>query len=210
MSLLSVHSLNYRYPSGKSLAFPDFSCNPGSNLLIHGMSGCGKTTLLHLLSGILTPSHGEVRMGDVLMSAMASAEKDRFRGQHIGMIFQKHFFIEGISVLENLKAARRFAGNDDDHAYLHKLLDDLAIGHLSGKKAAQLSEGEQQRFSIARALANRPSWVLADEPTSGLDDVNCASFTALMRLAVEEKPVSWIVASHDNRLKDHFNHVYHL
>ncbi len=210
MSDLSAHALTYKYPSGQEMAFPDLTCHAGYNLLIHGMSGSGKTTLLHLLAGILTPAGGEVRFGDIELTDLSSAEKDRFRGRHIGMIFQKHLFIDGISVYENLIAARRLAGNADDQDYLHQLLDALNIRHLAGKKASALSEGEQQRFSIARALANKPSRILADEPTSGLDDLNCAAFVKLMQLSVTEKPVSWIIASHDNRLKEYFDNVYHL
>lgn len=210
MSDLSAHALTYKYPSGQEMAFPELTCHGGKNILIHGMSGSGKTTLLHLLAGILIPAGGEVRFGDVVMSAINSAEKDRFRGQNIGMIFQKHMFIDGISVYENLIAARRLAGNADDQDYLHQLLDALNIKQLAGKEASALSEGEQQRFSIARALANKPSWILADEPTSGLDDFNCVAFVKLMQLSVTEKPVSWIIATHDNRLKEYFDHVVHL
>ncbi len=207
---LTAHALTYSYPSGRQMAFPGLTCPGRSNLLIHGMSGSGKTTLLHLLAGILTPSGGEIRYGDVLLSALGSAKKDRFRGENIGMVFQKHLFIEGVSVYDNLVAARRLAGNSEDPDYLVQLLEGLNIAHLAGKKASALSEGEQQRFSIARALANQPSWVFADEPTSGLDDMNCAAFVKLMQLAVTQKPVSWIIATHDNRLKNYFHNVYYL
>ncbi len=210
MSELSTHHLTYSYPAGWKMTFPGLTCHAGNNLLIHGKSGSGKTTLLHLLAGLLTPAGGEIKFGDVVMSALGAAEKDRFRGQHIGMIFQKHLFIEGISLVENLKAARKMAGNPHDSGYLYSLMEALSIGHLAQKKANELSEGEQQRFSIARALANKPGWVLADEPTSGLDDANCASFMELMNRSAVAGPVSWLIASHDNRLKEHFAHVYHL
>ncbi len=210
MSILSATSLSYHYPSGKALSFPDLTCAEGENMLITGMSGSGKTSLLHLLSGILSASQGEVKYGTVSLTEMTHAEKDSFRGNTIGMVFQKHFFIDGISVMENLRAARRLAGNDADTAYLQKLTEGLGIAHLGGKKPSHLSEGEQQRFSIARALANNPSWILADEPTSSLDDMHCEMFIELMGLSFSPQPLSWIIATHDGRLKPHFSNVYNL
>jgi ABC-type lipoprotein export system ATPase subunit len=210
MPTLEIQSLTYKYPSGKELSFRDFSCSLGDNLLILGKSGSGKTSLLHLLSGVLSPSGGDVKVDEVWMSKLKPGEKGQFRGKHIGMIFQKHFFIQGISIMENIKAACFIGGNQPDHAYLHNMLELLDIHQLAHKKPGQLSEGEQQRFSVARAMANKPSWILADEPTSSLDDENCENFVGLMNLSFRENPVSWIIATHDNRLKTHFSNIYNL
>jgi ABC-type lipoprotein export system ATPase subunit len=208
--MLLIHSLKYNYPAGKKLHFRDFTCPQGQNMLLLGRSGSGKTTLLHLLAGILSPAGGEIVYNDHNFSALKAAEKDQYRGSHIGMIFQKHYFIDGISVLENLKASARVGGSHSDSHYLEGILQQLEIAHLAAKKPGQLSEGEQQRFSIARALANKPSWILADEPTSSLDDANCENFVALMKQNYTHKPVSWIIATHDSRLKNHFSSVYQL
>ncbi|MFW5706870.1 MAG: ABC transporter ATP-binding protein [Bacteroidota bacterium] len=209
-STLTVSDLGYTYPDGQELYFPSFSCARGENLAILGQSGSGKTTLLHLLAGILGAHQGEIHYSDVAFHNLSSAKQDAFRGKNIGMIFQKHFFLDGISVMENLQAARRLAGLPDDRSYLESLLDRLEIGNLARRKPSQLSEGQQQRFSIARAMACKPSWVLADEPTSSLDDTNCHRFLDLMNLPLTDEPVSWIVATHDQRVKSAFHTIYQL
>lgn len=210
MSKLSVADLQFEYPDGSKLSFRNFAADQGEKLLILGNSGSGKTTLLHLLAGLLSPTKGEIFYGDQAFSKLAAWEKDQFRGLHIGMIFQKHFFISGITVLENLRAARKFAGNNPDDTYIRRILERLGIEELASKKPESLSEGEQQRFSIARALANKPTWVLADEPTSSLDDVNCMAFTRLISADLADNATGWIIATHDARLKDHFQTIYQI
>jgi ABC-type lipoprotein export system ATPase subunit len=208
--MLSTQSIIFKYPFGTSFSFPDLQCKPEENLLILGESGSGKTTLLHLLSGILSPQSGDVDVDGVNLNQLKVTERDAFRGKHIGMIFQKHFFMEGLSVFENLKAAQKLSGSTTDINHLEQLMDQLGIFSLSHKKPYKLSQGEQQRFSIARALANKPSYVLADEPTSSLDDRNCEKFIELIRLPLIDKPVSWIIATHDGRLKKYFSTIYEL
>lgn len=208
--MLKTSSLSYKYPAGSAFNFPDLECADGENLLVMGQSGRGKTTLLHLMSGILSPLKGEIWIDNTCITELKNAEKDIFRGQKTGMIFQKNFFMEGLSVLENLRAAQRLSGSMRDEKHLVHLMEKLGISELSGKKPYKLSQGEQQRFSIARALANKPALVLADEPTSSLDDKNCELFIELMTLPLTKNQVSWIIATHDQRLKKHFTNVYTL
>jgi putative ABC transport system ATP-binding protein len=210
MGNLVVKSLSYQYPAGRSLIFDDFTCKSGESMVLLGHSGTGKTTLLHILAGLLSPAHGEIMYGETSLVTMSSAKKDDFRGKNIGMVFQKHFFIHGLSLKDNLLAACRLSGNKGNYTFIHDLMEQLGIIHLQHKRPDQISEGEQQRFSIARALANEPLWILADEPTSSLDDVNCESFVKLIKLSITARPVSWIIATHDNRLKKHFSNIYQL
>ncbi len=210
MDKLTIQSLTYRYPSGQLITLPDIVLPQGENLLILGRSGSGKTTLLHLMAGILAPDSGEVGFGDTRFFMLSPAERDLFRGRNIGMIFQKNFFIDGISVRENLVAARRLAGNNADNQLIDKIVAQLGIAHLGRKSPRQLSEGEQQRFSIARALVNEPGWILADEPTSSLDDYHCNLFVDLMKNISFNRSASWLVATHDNRLKPHFSRIIQL
>lgn len=208
--MLKTKTLSYKYPAGSAFNFPDLEITTGENLLVMGQSGTGKTTLLHLISGILSPLKGEVWIDNTCLTELKNAEKDIFRGQKTGMIFQKNFFMEGLSVLENLRAAQRLSGSMRDEKHLVHLMEKLGISELSGKKPYKLSQGEQQRFSIARALANKPALVLADEPTSSLDDKNCELFIELITLPLTKNQVSWIIATHDQRLKKHFTNVYTL
>ena len=208
--MLTANQLKYEYPGGKGLAFPDLNCGEGESMLIMGDSGSGKTTLLHLLAGVLQPVSGSIWLKDTLYSSLTASQRDNIRGKEIGMVFQKHLFIHGLTVIENLLAAQKLAGLQPDSSYLSDLMQGLEIYHLKGEKPHRLSDGEQQRFSIARALANRPAYILADEPTSSLDDNNCRRFMDLIRQPLTPKPVSWIVATHDQRLTKHFSTIYHL
>ncbi|MFP4287884.1 MAG: ABC transporter ATP-binding protein [Bacteroidales bacterium] len=204
-----INNLTYRYPGNKFMEFPDFSCQNGQRLLITGSSGSGKTTLLHLLAGILKPHTGTIMAGKTRLDLLSPSGKDRFRGEHIGMIFQKHLFLSGMSIYQNLRVAQKIAGKKIKNPhYLDEILEKLSISTLRSKKPDQLSEGEQQRFSIARALANQPDWVLADEPTSSLDDKNCEKFIAAIdKVGID---TGWIIATHDQRLKQYFTNIYSI
>lgn len=204
-----INNLTYRYSGNKYLEFPDFFCEKGQRLLITGSSGSGKTTLLHLLAGILKPHTGKIKAGVTRLDSLSPSERDLFRGKHIGMIFQKHLFLSGMSIYQNLLVAQKISGKKSKNLhYLDEILKKLDIDSLRNKKPDQLSQGEQQRFSIARALANQPDWVLADEPTSSLDDKNCQNFIAAIDKVGEN--TGWIIASHDQRLKPYFSKVYSL
>ncbi len=127
---------------------------------------------------------------------------DRFRGKHIGIVFQQSHFIRSLNVEDNLLLAQRLAGVKKDKAFIQRTLSDLGILNKSGRKTNQLSVGEQQRVSIARAVVTRPSLILADEPTSALDDANCHSVYNLLRNCAETTGANLLVVTPDNRLKD--------
>lgn len=130
---------------------------------------------------------------------------DRFRGQHIGLVFQHHYFIRSVSVWENLLAAQYLAGYTPNKSRLRTLIERLGINGLENKRPDTLSMGEMQRFSVARALVNAPTILLADEPTSSLDDANCDAFIDLITSQAEQHEASLIVASHDARLLSRFS-----
>lgn len=207
--MLSVQKVKYQYQGGETLSFNDLEIAKGKKVLITGNSGTGKTTLLHLLAGILTPSSGEIRQNNVIINHLQPKERDKFRGKNTGMIFQKHVFLEGMSMRKNLLLASGLTGQKASvNEHLNNLLNQLDILDLQNKKPSELSQGELQRFSIVRALALQPTWVLADEPTSSLDDKNCKNFVELINKVGSES--GWVIATHDKRLKDHFETVYSL
>ena len=206
MDLIKTVNLSFRYPSSdQDFDFPDIQLSKGENLLVSGKSGSGKTTLLHLLSGILSPAKGTVNIENTSLGTLKSHELDKFRGGKIGIIFQENFFIESLSVLNNLSYISKLCGLKPDRAYIGKLLLELGIAHLSEKKPGRLSRGELQRFSIARALVNKPLVLLADEPTSSLDDENCKRFIELIKRTGTSHNLSLVIATHDARLKSEFN-----
>ena len=196
--MLKISHLSYKYSKSLTITFPDFSIEKNGVLLVKGSSGCGKTTLLHLLAGLLTPLTGEIHVNDHRFSSLNQPQKDRFRGKNIGIIFQKSYFIDSLSLLENLVLSP-FA-RDKNKAI--EIANRLNIKELLFKKPYQLSEGQQQRVSIARALMNNPKLILADEPTSALDDENCEKVLNLLLQEAKNNHAMLIIVTHDNRLNN--------
>ncbi len=203
-SMLTAQSLRFSYPDGVSLTFPEIRCATGEHWLLLGASGSGKTTLLQLLAGLRTPEAGEVRIGDTIVNALPSAKLDRFRGRHIGIVFQQPHFVRSLNVLENLMLAQKLAGRTIDRQKIRRLLDRLGIGSMMKSKTHRLSQGEQQRVAIARALINDPDVVFADEPTSALDDQNTGDVITLLEEQAAQANATLLVVTHDARLKDRF------
>lgn len=208
--MTETKSLVYQYPNGKLFRFPDFVLNSGEKALISGKSGSGKTTLLHLLAGILRPSSGEIIIEHQALHSLGESGLDRFRSQNTGLIFQQHLFLKSLTMSENLAIARSLAGKEQDNDWKQKLMQALSIEQLQTKKPEQLSQGELQRFSMARALINRPALLLADEPTSSLDDENFEQMIQLLHTLEKLSPFSMLIATHDNRLKNVYQSIVSL
>jgi len=208
--MLQTENLQYAYDANTKLAFPDIRCETGEKLLLLGNSGCGKTTLLHLLGGLLTPKEGQVSVGDTNISQLSGAKLDQFRGKNIGIIFQKSHFVRSLTVGENLALAQQLAGEKTDKSRIQHLLNRLNIGHKFNSKTSSLSQGEQQRVAIARALINKPKVILADEPTSALDDKNTEEVIQLLEESANEVQATLIVVTHDGRLKERFKNYISL
>ena len=199
--MLNTKSLQYQYRDGQSFKFPDISCEKKDKLLILGSSGVGKSTLLHLLGGLLNPQSGSIILNQKEMAGMNHSTLDKFRGRNIGIVFQKNHFVASISVLENLKIAQFFGGKEDEDK-CRNLLERLNILDKANKAINTLSEGEKQRVAIARAIVNNPSLILADEPTSALDDQNCDEVIKLLEEQAGVADAALVIVTHDTRLKD--------
>jgi putative ABC transport system ATP-binding protein len=172
--------------------------------LILGPSGSGKTTLLHLLGGLLSPSTGNITLDDLHYSAFSPAKLDKFRGENIGIVFQKAHAVQSLSVMENLLLAQQLGGKILDKKKIMDLLERLQIAHKANQKPNRLSAGEQQRVAIARAVINQPRLILADEPTSALDDKNSTEVQNLLKESADAVKAILLVVTHDNRLKATF------
>ena len=208
--MISTSSLSHSYNSKLRFDFPDVSCNAQESLLILGQSGVGKTTLLHILAGILKPTQGEVTLKGTSLYNLNPNAIDKFRGKNIGIVFQKPHFIGSISAEENLYMAQKVATGGADKAHVKSLLDQLQLSHRRTAKTHTMSQGEQQRLSIARALVNMPEVILADEPTSALDDVNCQKVVQLLDEQASQVGAALIIVTHDNRLKDIYSDYVEL
>ena len=203
--MVKINGLTYNYSSEVQLKFPNFSLSKGEQALIIGQSGCGKTTLLHLLSGLLKPNSGVVDVENENISNMSGATLDNFRGANIGIVFQTPHFIEALTVKENLTLTQTLAGMSKNVPKIKSLLTDLGVEGKLNSKLNALSVGEKQRVSIARALVNSPALILADEPTSALDDKNCDAVLKLVREQAKKHNSTLLIVTHDNRLKDQFD-----
>jgi putative ABC transport system ATP-binding protein len=208
--MIETKDLKYQYDQQNQFQFPDIHCQTKEHCLILGPSGQGKSTLLHLLSGLLRPKQGEILINGTDISDMPDSKLDDFRGQQIGLIFQKNHFIAALTVEENLLLTQKLSGEKQDRKRIHELLERLNMSHKKESKPGRLSQGEQQRVAIARSLVNRPSVILADEPTSALDDENCMKVLHLLLEQAEEENASLIIVTHDTRLKDKISKQYNL
>lgn len=202
--MLKTSNLSHSYSSSNTISYPDIDCKQGEELLILGESGTGKTTLLHLLGGILPVRSGSVVVDNKDLSKLSNKELDAFRGKEIGIVFQDSHFMKSLTILENIAIAQKLGGKDVKKSEIKKILNLLNIEDKADRYPNQLSRGEKQRAAIARAIINKPAIILADEPTSALDDKNCEEVIFLLKQTAQEVNASLLIVTHDARLMDRF------
>jgi ABC-type lipoprotein export system ATPase subunit len=202
--MLKTTSITFSYEPTHEFQFPDIHLNEGEDLLILGESGIGKTTLIQLLAGLLTPKAGSIELNGKNYQGFKAKELDYFRGQEIGMIFQKPHFVRSLSILDNLLLSLYLAQQKEDKDKAIQLLSAIGLGDKIHAKAEQLSQGEQQRASIAMAVIKNPGLILADEPTASLDDHNCQKIVSLLKEQAKASKAKLIIITHDQRLKSQF------
>ena len=202
--MIKVSDLTFSYSEKSELKFPDFSVDTGGHMLILGNSGVGKTTLLHLLAGILVPASGSVEIQANKMEQMSAKQRDKFRGNNIGLVFQRSHFVQSLSVKENLQLVQFLSGNRQSNHRITEVLTSLELQDYANKKTYQLSIGQQQRLSVAVSVVNQPALILADEPTSSLDDENTNRVVSLLKSQSESVGATLMIITHDHRLKSEF------
>ena len=206
--MIEVNDLSFSYDGNSTIEFPDFQCNKGEKLLLIGDSGTGKTTLLHLLCGLLRPQSGNLNIAGIDINALNDRQLDKFRGRELGIVFQQSHFVQSLTVAENLYLPALLSGTDMNSSELqertHVLLNRLGVGHKSDARPKDLSVGEQQRASIARALVHFPSVVFVDEPTSALDDKSTEAVIQLLEDETLKAGATLIIVTHDSRLKSRY------
>lgn len=203
--MIRTKNVQFSYHSTQKFTFPDFECKANQSLLIVGESGTGKTTLLHLLAGLLQVSSGSIWIDKQEFSKFFGTQQDQFRGQNIGIVFQKSHFVSALSVRDNLILAQTLSGKKKNLQRIKDLLAHLGLSSKLDVKTNRLSIGEQQRIAIARALLHFPKVILADEPTSGLDDKNCHQVISLLENQARQTQSSLVIVTHDGRLQEHFS-----
>ncbi len=202
--MIKTKDLAFNYDNQVFFKFPNINLKSNEDLLIIGSSGIGKTTLLHLLAGLLNSNSGSIELFGKELNQLSSHQLDRFRKNNIGIVFQRPHLVNSLTVKENLQLAQ-YIGNKKNNNRIDSILKNLNILDKSNKKTNLLSQGEKQRASIALAIVNSPKLILADEPTSNLDDSNCFNVIKLLKKQATEYGAQLIVITHDSRLKKHFN-----
>lgn len=202
--MISTSNLHFSYGKGTDFNFPDIAATGGESLLITGGSGRGKTTLLHLLGGLLRPKTGNIFIDDTNITSLPEKGLDRFRGKNIGLVLQQNYFVASLTVLQNVVLASWLATGKQAEARAKQLLEELGLKGQEHKLPSQLSVGQQQRVSIARALINQPKILLADEPTSSLDDQNAVTVADMLSSLAKQYGSALVIVTHDQRLKDRF------
>ncbi|GGN08740.1 ABC transporter ATP-binding protein [Dyadobacter beijingensis] len=208
--MISSNQLRFSYSTQKKFTFPDIHCNDQETLLILGQSGRGKTTLLHLLALLLKPESGDIVIAGKSIKNLTPQEVTATRAKHIGIIYQRPHFVSSLSVMDNILLSNYLANQKEDRRKARELAEQLGFADHLSKKTNQLSQGEQQRVSIARSLMNNPNIILADEPTSNLDDDNCQRVIQLLKKQSAQIGASLVVVTHDQRLKDEFSNQVFL
>ncbi|MFD1015363.1 ABC transporter ATP-binding protein [Winogradskyella rapida] len=206
--MLQSSNLTFQYKKTDRLfRFPNIDLKTQENLLILGKSGIGKTTLLHLLAGILKPSSGIVAVNNVDITRLRDNSLDRFRGQNIGLVFQQNHAIQTLNVLENLKARLFFSYQKVNLQKIEALLAELDLLDCKTSKIQTLSEGQLQRLGIALSVIHEPELILADEPTSSLDDANCKIVLDLLVKQAAKTKANLVVITHDHRIRPYFQNT---
>ena len=210
--MVKVEGVQFQYGAeGPRMDFPDVACAQGERMLLLGQSGTGKTTLLHVLCGMLRAQAGTVEVAGRDLRASSDRDLDVWRGQELGIVFQRAHFVQSLSLEENLALPHQLTQGRVPAEVLERMasmLDRLGIAHRAQARSHGLSVGEQQRASIARALLHQPKVVFADEPTSALDDDNAAAVMDI--LDREAADATLVVVTHDQRLKDRYSHCVTL
>jgi putative ABC transport system ATP-binding protein len=187
---------------------------PGQVVALLGPSGSGKSTLLNVIGCILDPSEGKLELdGDLVYdNRWLRSDLRRLRLDKIGFIFQFHNLLPFLDAKDNVALVLQLAGFDSHSARVRavELLDYLEVGNRKDSLPSKLSGGEAQRVAIARALANKPRIILADEPTAALDSVRAGIVMDLLRKLAAEQDAAVIAVTHDDKIFDRFDHMYHL
>lgn len=192
------------------LDIPEFRVGRGEQVILVGRSGCGKTTLLHVIAGISRATTGTIVIGGVEISRLSEPGRDRFRAARMGYVFQTFNLLPAFTALENVMLGMTFGRGRLDPARARNLLDRVGLGHRLSHKPSTMSVGEQQRVAVARALANRPGLLLADEPTANVDPANQQTIVDLIRETSREEEISLLMVTHSSEVADQFDRVDRL
>ena len=209
---LAIDATDLRFARGGRTVVDIDRCRlaSGQSMAVIGPSGCGKTTFLHLLAGLIRPRSGVIRILDRDLSELRGSHLDRFRGRHIGLVFQRLHLLPALNVLQNVLLAQRLARVPVDPTRVEALFGRLNLRGLERHKPSMLSQGQAQRVAIARALVHGPRLLMADEPTSALDNRHADQALALLRESARAAGAALLVVTHDQRVRGQLEHEFEM
>ncbi len=204
MSILRVENLTKSYKNGGHtltvLENVSFALQPGDTLAIVGSSGSGKTTLLGLCAGLDRATSGSVYLNEICLDNLSEDRRAAVRNQHVGFIFQNFQLLPTLTALENVMVPMELRGLRNARPQAQELLGRVGLGDRGHHYPSQLSGGEQQRVSLARAFSNRPQLLFADEPTGNLDDETSHTVENLLFDLNREHGTTLVLVTHDLEL----------
>ncbi|MCX6076189.1 MAG: ABC transporter ATP-binding protein [Campylobacterales bacterium] len=207
--MITISACKFGYEKKSVLDIESFHIKEGEHIFLHGKSGSAKSTFLNLLCAVLDPTFGDIEVLGTKLASLSSSQKDRFRADNYGIIFQQFNLLPYLSVEENISLSYRFSKSKSAaKEEIENLLDSLQLFVDLKTPAMKLSLGQQQRVAAARALIGKPKIILADEPTSALDGDTKESFMRVLFNQIEAQNATLIFVSHDKSLASNFNTVY--
>ena len=214
-TILKVTDLvkTFAQPGGGSLTVLDiaqFQIDRGEQVALIGQSGGGKTTLLHLIAGLLVPDSGSICVDGTELTRLSEQGRDRFRAGAIGYVFQTFNLLPAFSAIENVKLGMTFGHGRHNGARAAELLARVGLSDRANYRPRQLSVGQQQRVAIARAMAGKPKLLLADEPTANVDPISAESVLELIRSTCREEDVALLMVTHDMEIASKFDRIEKL
>ena len=198
--MIRTRQLQYVYPGGATLNFPDVDVPQGTVLLLSGASGCGKSTWLALVAALVAPIAGALTVAEQPLGALKNVAADAWRARAVGFLPQKLHLSAALTVQQNLALVFWASGQPEDPARIHATLQALGVQELARHKPGQLSGGQAQRVALARAVLLKPQVILADEPTASLDDEAAADAINLLLETARELGATLVIATHDARV----------
>jgi ABC-type lipoprotein export system ATPase subunit len=210
--MLEIQNLkkSFREPTGEMLTIldiPSFRIAAGEQVVLRGESGCGKTTLLHTISGLIACDSGSITMDGLELTEFSEAGRDRIRAAKMGYVFQTFNLLPAFTAIENVKIGMKFSRKGVHHARAAELLDRVGLGSRLNYLPKQLSVGQQQRVAVARALASKPRLLLADEPTANVDPANQANIIRLIQDVCRAEDVGILIVTHSDEVAKCFQRV---
>ena len=211
MSYISFEDVCKDYPAGNTVVHAsdhvNFQIEKGEFCVVLGPSGAGKTTVLNLLGGMDKATSGRIIVGDKEITGLRSSQLTEYRRHDVGFVFQFYNLMPNLTALENVELAQQVCERALDP---REVLEQVGLGQRMNNFPAQLSGGEQQRVSIARALCKNPALLLCDEPTGALDYVTGKQILKLLQDTCRQKGVTVVVITHNSAITPMADRVIHI